>query len=136
MRGQNAILIRRASPTHQFQRSQVCRDEAQARYPGCHLTAGKKELFVQIQTADGKKVSLRVNGELGVRLTKTLVDDLEQLLGNGSVQLGGDGQKRMKRLAQQQLFKDAAAEAATVETPVIDAISEPELEPELALEEV
>jgi DNA polymerase-3 subunit alpha len=98
--------------------------------------AGKKELFVQIQTADGTKVSLRVNGELGVRLTRDLVDDLEQLLGNGSVQLGGDGQKRMKRLAQQQLFKDAAAEAAIVETPAADPISEPELEPELALEEV
>jgi DNA polymerase-3 subunit alpha len=98
--------------------------------------AGKKELFVQIQTADGTKVSLRINGELGVRLTKDLVDDLEQLLGNGSVQLGGDGQKRMKRLAQQQLFKDAAAEAAPVETPVADAIAEPDLEGELALEEV
>jgi DNA polymerase III subunit alpha len=96
--------------------------------------AGKKELFVQVQTADGKKVSLRVNGELGVRLTKDLVDDLEQLLGNGSVQLGGDGQKRMKRLAQQQLFKDAAAEAAIAETPAItDVISEPELELEEAL---
>jgi DNA polymerase III subunit alpha len=95
--------------------------------------AGKKELFVQVQTADGKKVSLRVNGELGVRLTKDLVDDLEQLLGNGSVQLGGDGQKRMKRLAQQQLFKDAA-EAAIAETPAItDVISEPELELEEAL---
>ncbi|MEA2707406.1 MAG: polymerase subunit alpha, partial [Phycisphaerales bacterium] len=94
--------------------------------------AGNKELFVQVQTADGTKVSLRVNGELGVRLTKTLVDDLEQLLGNGSVQLGGDGQKRMKRLAQQQLFR----EAETVEPPTIDAIPEPELEPELALDEV
>jgi hypothetical protein len=99
--------------------------------------AGKKELFVQIQTADGTKVSLRVNGELGVRLTKDLVEDLEQLLGNGSVQLGGDGQKRMKRLAQQQLFKDAAAaQATTAESPVSDAIAEPELESELALEEV
>ena len=56
-------------------------------------------------------VSLKVNGELGVRLTKDLVEDLEMLLGNGSVQLGGDGQRRMKRLAQQQLFKDASAPA-------------------------
>src|SRR5688500_13513590 len=100
--------------------------------------AGKKELFVQVQTADGKKVSLRVNGELGVRLTKDLVDDLEQLLGNGSVQLGGDGQKRMKRLAQQQLFTDAeataaAAAATTLDTPPADAITEPELELEEAL---
>ncbi len=75
---------------------------------------GKKELIVQVFTGDGKKVSLRVNGELGVRITKNLVEDLEQALGNGSVLLGGDGQKRMKRLAQQQLFKDAQADAAEV----------------------
>jgi DNA polymerase-3 subunit alpha len=94
--------------------------------------AGTKELFVQVQTADGKKVSLRVNGELGVRLTKDLVDDLEQLLGNGSVQLGGDGQKRMKRLAQQQLFKDAEL-AAVTETPATDVVPEPEMELEEAI---
>jgi DNA polymerase-3 subunit alpha len=86
--------------------------------------AGKKELFVQVQTADGTKVSLRVNGELGVRLTKDLVDDLEQLLGNGSVQLGGDGQKRMRRLAQQQLFKDAEAAAPIADAPIEEPVLE------------
>jgi len=53
------------------------------------------------------------------------------------VQLGGDGQKRMKRLAQQQLFKEAAAaatEATPVESPAAtDVIAEPELELEEAL---
>jgi DNA polymerase-3 subunit alpha len=88
--------------------------------------AGKKEIYVQIVAADGSKVSLKVNGELAVRLTKDLVDDLEMLLGNGSVQLGGDGQKRMKRLAQQQLFKEAelaqtAEPAAASQVDVIDA---------------
>ncbi|HYO08304.1 MAG TPA: DNA polymerase III subunit alpha [Tepidisphaeraceae bacterium] len=67
---------------------------------------GKKEIYLQVQAADGTKVSLKVNGDLGVKLTRDLVDDLERLLGNGSVQLGGDGQKRMKRLAQQQLFRE------------------------------
>jgi DNA polymerase-3 subunit alpha len=80
---------------------------------------GKKEVYVQVQAGDGHKVSFKINGELGVRLTRDLVDDLEMLLGNGSVQLGGDGQKRMKRLAQQQLFKEEAAPAeAPLEAPV------------------
>jgi hypothetical protein len=83
--------------------------------------AGKKELFVQVQTADGTKVSLKVNGELGVRVTRDLVDDLEMLLGNGSVQLGGDGQRRLRRLQQQQLFKDAAVDPATLDSSSVIA---------------
>jgi hypothetical protein len=88
---------------------------------------GKKEIYVQVQTADGSKVSLRINGELGVRLTRDLVDDLEMLLGNGSVQLGGDGQRRMKRLAQQQLFKEEAITEAAPEQslePVPDMVDD------------
>ncbi len=61
-----------------------------------------------MQAADGSKVLLRVNGELGVRLTKELVSDLEQLVGAENMMLAGEGQRRMKRIAQQQLFKDAA----------------------------
>jgi DNA polymerase-3 subunit alpha len=71
--------------------------------------AGKKELFVQLQAGDGRKVSMKINGELGVRITKDLVDDLERLAGNGSVQLGGEGMRRQKRLQQQALFKEEAA---------------------------
>jgi DNA polymerase-3 subunit alpha len=84
---------------------------------------GKKELYVQVQAADGTKVSLKINGELGVRVTRDLVDDLEMLLGNGNVQLGGDGQRRMKRLAQkqQQLFAAASVEEAPVEAPALEA---------------
>ena len=69
--------------------------------------AGKKELYVQTSTTDGKKVSLRINGDWGVRITKGLVEDLETALGNGAVLLGGEGQRRMKRIQQQQLFKEA-----------------------------
>ncbi|MEO6434944.1 MAG: hypothetical protein ABIP55_04180, partial [Tepidisphaeraceae bacterium] len=87
--------------------------------------AGKKEIYVQVQTADGTKVSLKVNGEMGVRLTKALVDDLEQLLGNGSVQVSGDGQRRMKRIAQQQLFKEESLNDAALEAPL--AMDEMEL---------
>jgi DNA polymerase-3 subunit alpha len=76
--------------------------------------AGKKELFVQVQAADGSKVSLKINVELGVRVTRDLVDDLEMLLGNGSVQLGGEGQRRLRRIQQQQLFKE---EPSALEAP-------------------
>jgi DNA polymerase-3 subunit alpha len=89
--------------------------------------AGKKELFVQVPAADGSKVSLRVNGEHGVRISRDLVEDLEMLLGNGTVQLGGDGQRRMRRLAQQQLFKE---EAAVEETqPAAEVLMDAEMEP-------
>jgi len=78
---------------------------------------GNKELYVQVLSGDGSKVSLKINGDLGVRVTRDLVDDLEMLLGSGAVQLGGDGQRRMKRIAaqQQQLFAPPA-EQTPVET--------------------
>jgi hypothetical protein len=79
-------------------------------------------LFAQVQTADGTKVSLKLNGELGVRVTRDLVDDLEMLLGNGSVQLGGDGQRRMRRIQQRQLFKEEPAEATDVTEAPSDEI--------------
>ncbi len=71
---------------------------------------GNRELFIQIPVPTGHCVLLRVNGDLGIRLGKPLVDDLELLLGSGAVKLQGDGRKRIQRLQQQQLFKDAAAE--------------------------
>jgi DNA polymerase-3 subunit alpha len=80
---------------------------------------GRKELFVQVQAADGSKISLKINGELGVRITRELVDDLELLLGSGSVQLGGEGQRRLRRIQQQQLFKE---EPATLEAPSDEAV--------------
>jgi len=84
--------------------------------------AGKKELFVQIASEAGRKVSLRVNGELGIRISQGLVDDLETLLGNGTVELGGEGARRRKRLAQQALFKEEVEEV--VEPVAGDAMPE------------
>ncbi|MEO8631388.1 MAG: hypothetical protein ABI612_25330, partial [Betaproteobacteria bacterium] len=94
--------------------------------------AGKKELYVQVQSADGAKVSLKVNGELGVRVTRDLVDDLEMLLGSGSVQLSGDGQRRMKRLSQQQLFKDSGP-ATEVQIDVPTEAPSDEIDADLAM---
>jgi DNA polymerase III subunit alpha len=76
---------------------------------------GKRELFVQVSASGGRKVSLKVNGEHGVRITRELVDDLELVLGSGAVQLSGEGSRRMKRLAQQQLFKEEAVELGAID---------------------
>jgi DNA polymerase-3 subunit alpha len=67
---------------------------------------GKKEFYIQVPTSDGKKVSMRIGGERGVRITKDLIDDLSQLLGGDSLMLAGEGSRRAKRLQQQALFKE------------------------------
>ncbi len=58
---------------------------------------------------------MRLNKERFVRPTNDLVNDLDHLLGFGSVQLCGLGTKRMKKkqaqAQQQPLFKDEAAGA-------------------------
>ncbi|MGB7160812.1 MAG: DNA polymerase III subunit alpha [Tepidisphaeraceae bacterium] len=76
---------------------------------------GKKDFFIQVPTSDGKKVSLRVGGDgRGVRITKDLIDDLQQLLGSENLMLAGEGSRRAKRLQQQALFKE--------EQPVDDSL--------------
>src|SRR5688572_18188757 len=68
---------------------------------------GKKDFLIQVATSDGKKVSMKVGGDgRGVRITKDLIDDLQQLLGNDSLMLAGEGSRRAKRLQQQALFKE------------------------------
>jgi DNA polymerase-3 subunit alpha len=71
--------------------------------------AGKKEIYLQITAANGSKVSLKVNGDHGVRITRKFVDELETMFERSDILLGGDGQRRMKRIAQQALFKDEPA---------------------------
>ncbi len=48
VRGQDAVLICSASPTHQLKRSQIGGDEAETRDPGGHLAAGQEELFAGV----------------------------------------------------------------------------------------
>jgi len=67
---------------------------------------GRKDLFIQVPTSDGKKISLKIGGERGVRITREFVDDLEHLLGKESLMLWGEGSRRAKRLQQQALFKE------------------------------
>jgi DNA polymerase-3 subunit alpha len=83
---------------------------------------GPLRVYAQLLTGDGNKVTLQLPKDLSVRPSTALQDDVDQLLGNGTLQLIGDGQRRLKRLRQQQLFRqDAVIEA---EVPAIAASDE------------
>jgi DNA polymerase-3 subunit alpha len=69
---------------------------------------GNLRVYLQVESPQSQKVLLQLNKELSVRPSKRLVEDVEALLGSGSVQLRGDGARRLKRLEQQKLFADAA----------------------------
>ena len=51
VRGQDAVLVGRAGPAHQFQRAQVGGNKAQARDPGGHFAPGHEELFAGVGAA-------------------------------------------------------------------------------------
>src|SRR5262249_6318630 len=75
--------------------------------PALQAHKGNLSLYLQTESADGKKVTFKLPKDLSVRPTKSLVDELDTLLGNGAVQLVGAGTRRMKRIQQQALFKEA-----------------------------
>ena len=52
------------------------------------------EVFLQVAVSPTQKVVMRLDRERSVRPTPALVDDLEMLLGGGSVQLCGAGTRR------------------------------------------
>jgi DNA polymerase-3 subunit alpha len=95
---------------------------------------GGVEVFLQVQTGPESRVTMKLNKERAVKPTRELVDDLELLLGTGSVQLCGAGTKRRKKQQQQQLFRQADA----TEEPVSEASTpEPLIDPvEMEMEEV
>jgi DNA polymerase-3 subunit alpha len=74
---------------------------------------GNTEVFLQVSTSPTQKVTMRLDRERSVKPTPALVDDLEMLLGGGSVQLCGLGTKRRRKIEQQQqpLFKQEQEEA-------------------------
>ena len=90
---------------------------------------GGTEVFIQVSTAAAQKVVLRLNKDLFVRPDFELVKDLELVLGGDCIQLYGQGSKRIKRLAQQQLFQQQAEEEAPAAAP---AMAEVEAEMEMA----
>jgi DNA polymerase-3 subunit alpha len=82
---------------------------------------GNTDLFVQLETGDARKVVLKMQREMSVRPSKALAEDLDAALGNGTVQLFGAGQRRLKRLEQRKLFKEEpAADPETPAAPLSD----------------
>jgi len=72
---------------------------------------GNTEVFLQVNAGPTRKVVMRLDRERSVRPTPAMVDDLEMLLGSGSVQLCGAGTRRRKRIEQQKqesLFREEA----------------------------
>lgn len=70
---------------------------------------------VYAQTTDhaGRKVTMQLDRENCLKPSVEMIEDFERILGSGSVDVLGDGNKRMKRLEQQQkLFRESIADAA------------------------
>jgi DNA polymerase-3 subunit alpha len=73
---------------------------------------GRLPIWFEILTAE-QKVTMKVNGDLAVKPSAELVEEIERLLGSGAAQLVGAGSKRTRRLQQQQLFKEDTPEPIT-----------------------
>ncbi|HZK81352.1 MAG TPA: DNA polymerase III subunit alpha, partial [Humisphaera sp.] len=78
---------------------------------------GNAEVYIQVTTKPGQKVTMRLDRERFIKPSQALVDDLEQLLGAGVVQLCGIGARRRKKAAQQQLFKEDSQSEETLQAP-------------------
>ena len=59
VRGEDAVLIRRARPAEQFERTKIRGEEAEARDPGRHLAAGEEKIFA----AFGESSEVKSDGE-------------------------------------------------------------------------
>ena len=67
VRRQNAVLIGRCGPAHEFERAQVGGEEAQAGDPGRHLASGQEEIFaglgesleIEADAQDGHEIQER-----------------------------------------------------------------------------
>jgi DNA polymerase-3 subunit alpha len=97
---------------------------------------GNAEVYIQVTTNPGQKVTMRLDRERFIKPSQALVDDLEQLLGAGVVQLCGIGGRRRKKAAQQQLFKEDQQQDEPAQTPLESVpIAAMDLEMELEMTE-
>lgn len=71
---------------------------------------GRLPLFMQVAHPENGNVTIRMSNDMAIKATDAAVSELDHILGSGSVQLVGDGTKRVKRIQQQQLFKEAEAD--------------------------
>lgn len=75
---------------------------------------GNVDVYAQLLDHESRKVTLRFSNEYRIKPGRELVDHLEQLLGRGSIDIVGEGRKRLKRLEQQKLFQEQSVEETTV----------------------
>ena len=77
---------------------------------------GNCQVYAQTTDHAGRKVTMALDRENNLKPSIELIEDLERLLGNGTVDVLGDGNKRMKRLEQQQkLFRESVADEIKVD---------------------
>ncbi len=77
---------------------------------------GNVDVYAQLLDHESRKITLKLSGEYRVRPEKNLIEDLEQMLGSGNVDVVGDGLKRMRRIEQQKLFKEPAIDETAYAT--------------------
>jgi DNA polymerase III subunit alpha len=83
---------------------------------------GNTTLYAQLLDHESRKVTLRLDREYNIRPDMTLIENLEQVLGAGNVDVVGEGLKRMRRLEQQRLFKEQAVADDTPKVAAEDAV--------------
>jgi DNA polymerase-3 subunit alpha len=71
---------------------------------------GNTDVYAQLLDHESRKVTLKLSGEYKIRPGTDLIENLEQLLGNGNVDVVGEGLKRIRRLEQQKLFNEPPIE--------------------------
>jgi DNA polymerase-3 subunit alpha len=72
---------------------------------------GNREVYAQVRARGGERVSLRLGNDIGIRPSAQLVDEIRKMLGPDSVQLSGEGSRRLKRIEQRPLFAEQPADA-------------------------
>jgi DNA polymerase-3 subunit alpha len=76
---------------------------------------GNATVWIKLPTGGGRNVVMQLERQWFVRAGGDMVKDLEQVLGNGAIQLAGAGSNRQKRLEQQKLFQDESSGEKTSE---------------------
>ena len=101
--------------------------------PALAAHRGRTPVFSAVALDASQSLILKLPDDCAVRPSQAMVDDLEQALGSGAVQLYGIGSRRIKRQTQQALFK---SEAAAESEPAAEAsAAEAELEASLSSEQ-
>jgi DNA polymerase-3 subunit alpha len=91
---------------------------------------GGTEVFVQVTSDVGRKITLRLGKDRSLRPTRALVDDVDSLLGRDCIQLWGQGTRRRKKVVQQPLFQEgeeaAGSDAQSAEPAAVEEVAEAE----------